>query len=158
FLSIPLGDQATDNKTGLTVKLDVQASAQNTLGGWSIDDLAITGIAIPPPPPPVTPPPTTPPTTDPTTPPTPDPTTPPTSPRPTDPSTPTNPTTPSGQDPTTNPDQPSAMDPGSDAPGSFSGKVDGGCVCVASTSRAPASSAILMIAGLAIALVFRRRK
>ena len=57
YASVRLSDALADRSVPFTVRLEVETSATNLLGGWSIDDLAITGVEIPPPPPPPPPPP-----------------------------------------------------------------------------------------------------
>lgn len=52
YVSIPLGASARDNSAGVVLRFESESAASNELGGWSIDDVAITGVAIPPPPPP----------------------------------------------------------------------------------------------------------
>lgn len=52
FVSLSLGDAAKDKAAGIVVRFEVEANTANVLGGWSLDDIAITGVAIPPPPPP----------------------------------------------------------------------------------------------------------
>jgi MYXO-CTERM domain-containing protein len=153
FQSIALGDTATDNKTGLTVRFEVNANATNALGGWTIDNVGITGTAIPPPPPPPMPPPPTtnpppdnnPPGTNPGT-------NPPSNTIPGETGDPGSPSQPNGQGS-------GSVDQGSDpnAPSSFSGHVDGGCVCVAPSSTGSPAAAVLAILGLAFGLGRRRR-
>ena len=51
YVSIPLGEQASD-RTDIDLRFEVRPGANNALGGWALDDLRLSGTAIPPPPPP----------------------------------------------------------------------------------------------------------
>jgi hypothetical protein len=145
FLSVPLGSRARDNKSGVTIRFEVVANNNNMLGGWTIDDVGVTGTMIPPPPPPPPPPDMNPP-----------------------PSMNPQPST-TGNPPGQGAMQPSSMpsnghmpdqenDPNAGAPpNGFTGTVSGGCVCVAPIAgRGPfalAGMGLLVLAGL----VRRRR-
>jgi hypothetical protein len=140
YASVRLPDALSDRSAPFTVRFEVETSATNGLGGWTIDDVAITGIEIPPPPPPPDdPPPDDPPPEDP-----PD--------KPVDPGqVPTEPIDPDDpMDPLVDP----TMDPAPPAATPFTRQsISGGCVCV---SRESFGSSLL-VACLALVLILLRR-
>lgn len=52
YVTVPLAASARDNSAGIVLRFESESAATNELGGWSLDDVAVTGVAIPPPPPP----------------------------------------------------------------------------------------------------------
>jgi hypothetical protein len=138
FLSILLPASAADRADGFTIRFEVEASATNGLGGWSIDDLVIGGLEIPPPPPPEEPPPKDPPQDPP-------------GPGPSDP-----PQVPSDPLDPGSPQDPGDPDPGTEG-GLVRNSISGGCACAGST--ADLSSLPILSIGLLLAapLVTRRR-
>lgn len=137
YLSIPLPETTADRQDPFTVRFEVETSATNPFGGWSLDDVAVTGIEIPPPPPPPEDPPEDPPQDDP---PSDDP-----------PVVPTGPSKP-GQD-----TGPSDSNAAPEAPGEPNGlsyrSIGGGCVC-AQSPRDGGALGLLLIGAL---LIVRRR-
>lgn len=140
-LSIPLPETTADRTDPFTVRFEVETSATNQLGGWSIDDVAVTGVEIPPPPtrPEEDPPPKDPPQDD---------------PPPQDPPNvsmdPTDPTDPAGEAT----DDPSVAPQGVDGSNGLSYRsIGGGCVC-AQSPRQTGTLAVLLLGGL---LILRRR-
>ena len=63
FVSLALPEATRDRADGIVVRFEVDASPENRLGGLALDDVAVVGVEIPPPPPP--PPPMDPPPKDP---------------------------------------------------------------------------------------------
>ncbi len=140
YLSINLPATARDKAAGIVVRFEAESLAANTLGGWSIDDLSISGVEIPPPPPPPE-----------------DPKDPPIDP-PIDPPAMDPPVSnPGGNQ---NPEQPTEEEElgGERAPGAYSGKISASCECVASGSKAEGfAGAALLLVGFALTQIRRRR-
>lgn len=138
YLSINLPASARDNAAGVVVRFEAESTAANVLGGWSLDDLSISGIAIPPPPPPPEEP-KEPPMEEPMTPPV------------------TQPTDPGMQ----NPQQPigGEEEPAEQrGPSAYSGTISASCACVAPIAKGEGfAGAALILVGLALTLSRRRR-
>jgi MYXO-CTERM domain-containing protein len=143
FMTFALPETTNDRADGFTIRFEVEPGANNGSGGWTIDDIRITGAEIPPPPPPP-PPPDEPPPKDPT----------PPGPDPMQPAPPDQPS-PDPNDP--NPQDPTAPDP-TGRTSLVRGSVAGGCVCVSGADRDFAPLAFLLIGGALLAARRRRRK
>lgn len=50
FVSIALPATANDRADGIALRFEIDTNASNDLGGWTLDDVSVVGVALPPPP------------------------------------------------------------------------------------------------------------
>lgn len=113
YATFELPETTADRADGFSIRFEVDTSPDNDRGGWTLDDVRLSGVEIPPPPPP--PPPEDPPK---------DPEMPKDPTQPSNPADPNDPVDPNPVDPT------SPTDPGEDFTGLRRGSLSGGCACV----------------------------
>jgi hypothetical protein len=139
YLTFELPAATADRADGFTIRFEVDTNANNNRGGWTLDDIRVSGTAIPPPPPP--PPPEDPPTMN-----------------PDDPKNPGTP--PATEDPSIDPVDPA--DPAQPDDGTFRGLrrggLSGGCVCADAPRDTRFSGWAWVMLGVFMGVIRRSRR